>query len=867
MKVHNLTAALFLVLAITAQAQQTFVINKSGSNFTVAEGEIIIGTNTDISFLLNLISDRAQGQSTIQFGNGTDTLGTYDPLFMIHFPSFPRSTVTLTGKLKAGSIWLGSGVSLESRADVIGSFVNEGGALTIAGGTISASSDIENRTGTLNISGGTISLNTNYMIKNVSGTLNISGGTISSIGDCTWFSGKCTRIYNESGTVNISGGTILASTGHAVRDSMGKVTVSGNAKITSSADEAIYIGNGGSQTTERIEITGGTVENTGDGTAVYIFNGIAKISGGTVSATTGTAVRNHSQGTAIISGGTVSATEGRAVYHSNSGTTNISGGTILATIGNAIYSGYYTGKITVSDSAKVTSANPDLSKGTIYFEYNGPSSTLQLDISNGRIENTANGNAIYNNTAVINISGGTVSATIGSAVYNYSTGKINVMGNANVTSANPSTNQGTIYLANNGSETATRITITDSATVENTATNGYAVYNASTGGLLVAGAGKVLAKNGYAIYKSNTGATTVLSGGFAFAYGTAISNVIYGTYNATTDGNAVIAGWNKAATTEYTAKTDTDIEKYPSTALVTWDGRGGIAYANDDNIGFIPLDVTVGKVQPVAVFPTTDSITYSPTQTLSQIPFIDGTGDGTFAWENPNTVPTAGNNSYSVVFTPSDINNYATSKDMVALTVTKADGATAAAPTLAAKNLSSITINAVAASTGQEVEYSISKNNIAPADATSWQKIILPATTLTFAPLESYIDYYIFARAIENTNYKQGVASEALPVNTNSVIAPSSSSGGSSSSSDNTPIRLLPQIAKANYAMQTKNGISLAATKGAVVEIYALSGNLIKRQNYAAGIYAVSFGHLPKGMYMVRVSFGNETKLLRVPIM
>ncbi|MDR3002284.1 MAG: T9SS type A sorting domain-containing protein, partial [Fibromonadaceae bacterium] len=81
----------------------------------------------------------------------------------------------------------------------------------------------------------------------------------------------------------------------------------------------------------------------------------------------------------------------------------------------------------------------------------------------------------------------------------------------------------------------------------------------------------------------------------------------------------------------------------------------------------------------------------------------------------------------------------------------------------------------------------------------------------------------------------------------------------------NTPIRL-PQIATFNQATQIYNGISLQSTSNAMVEIYGLKGNLINRQNFGNGVYTVSFEHLPKGMYIVRVSFGSEKQILRVPV-
>ena len=96
----------------------------------------------------------------------------------------------------------------------------------------------------------------------------------------------------------------------------------------------------------------------------------------------------------------------------------------------------------------------------------------------------------------------------------------------------------------------------------------------------------------------------------------------------------------------------------------------------------------------------------------------------------------------------------------------------------------------------------------------------------------------------------------------------SSSSGSgipSSSSNGGTPIRL-PQIATTNQAAQIYNGVNLQARSSVVVEVYGLNGNLVSRQNFGSGVYAVSYGHLPKGVYIVKASFGSEKEILRVPV-
>jgi len=179
----------------------------------------------------------------------------------------------------------------------------------------------------------------------------------------------------------------------------------------------------------------------------------------------------------------------------------------------------------------------------------------------------------------------------------------------------------------------------------------------------------------------------------------------------------------------------------------------------------------------------------------------------------------------------------------------KEDGAVVAAPTLASKTTNGITVKAVVApANGQVVEYGINTSNTAPS---TWQ------TGLNFTGLKANTTYYIFARSKENTDYNAGTPSASLQVKTNA----SSSSGGGST----TPI--LSQVETVNHITQTANGINIAVKSNAVASIYNLKGNLIKKQTYTSGEHSISLGHLPKGMYIVRVSFGSEKYVLRVSVM
>ena len=120
------------------------------------------------------------------------------------------------------------------------------------------------------------------------------------------------------------------------------------------------------------------------------------------------------------------------------------------------------------------------------------------------------------------------------------------------------------------------------------------------------------------------------------------------------------------------------------------------------------------------------------------------------------------------------------------------------------------------------------------------------------------ITFRIVAPALSSSSTPSS-SSSSLTQPSSSSIAPSSSSSGG------VPIRL-PQIAASNQATLVRNGVNLQATGSVVVEVYGLDGNLVSKQSFASGVYAVSFGHLPKGMYIVKAAFGSEKKMLKVPV-
>lgn len=85
------------------------------------------------------------------------------------------------------------------------------------------------------------------------------------------------------------------------------------------------------------------------------------------------------------------------------------------------------------------------------------------------------------------------------------------------------------------------------------------------------------------------------------------------------------------------------------------------------------MPVTVMKAIPEVTFPTASELTYE--QNLSASVLAGGSGDGSFAWENPDLIPTVVNSGYKVIFTPHDPDNYFTLTYETAVLVHKAEQA------------------------------------------------------------------------------------------------------------------------------------------------------------------------------------------------
>jgi endo-1,4-beta-xylanase len=298
----------------------TYVITGSGTSFTATNSGATIGSGA-IQDVIDAIKTHAAGaNSTIQFGkDNVLDIGTSRAYFNNSGGTW--GAVKLTGKItgavqnspnryNTGTIYIGDSISISSTADISNSteygvaIYNHSDELSITGGTVSgASSYAVVNTGTLSITGGTVSVTSGSAVANL-GTVNITGGTVKATSG--W------AVYHQSNDFNatISGGTVSATSGCAVYIYTGTVTVSGTAKVTSANTSStvgtIYLRNAETATAVRLEITGGTVENTSTGTGNAVYND----STGAVSITGGTVSKAGSGGYAVYNGGTGAVTIG-----------------------------------------------------------------------------------------------------------------------------------------------------------------------------------------------------------------------------------------------------------------------------------------------------------------------------------------------------------------------------------------------------------------------------------------------------------------------------------------------------------------------------------------------------------------------------
>jgi len=195
-------------------------------------------------------------------------------------------------------------------------------------------------------------------------------------------------------------------------------------------------------------------------------------------------------------------------------------------------------KATITNTAGVSVIIGNSSKGTV-------------TISGGTITLSNNGIAVLNILeGAVNITGGVIEAmgNEGAAVGSFD-GKITVSGDAVLTSKNTGATPGTILLLSGGSDNVSLEV--KGGTVENTANNGVAIYNQTSGTIDISG-GKVSATSGKAVYLENEGTVNISGGTVSATSGSAVYIENEGTVNisdgtvSTTTGTAVYVFYDRA---------------------------------------------------------------------------------------------------------------------------------------------------------------------------------------------------------------------------------------------------------------------------------------------------------------------------------
>ncbi|MDR0943584.1 MAG: Ig-like domain-containing protein [Ruminococcus sp.] len=213
---------------------------------------------------------------------------------------------------------------------------------------------------TVNINGGTITgdadndgvaVYRDAISANDHNTININGGTLNG------------QIYlNENNELNINGGTI-SNHGVAVYlfDGGNVINIRNDATVTSSNSGTLFTNAYGTGNTNIVNISGGTVTNTGDG--FFAIDGDFKeinISGGEVYAPWGAI---YTEGDVTVSGGTVKAsTNSRpAIWGAAGKNVSVTGGLVYASKSNNIVS-YAT--LAVTGNGMVVGFNPSTDRGS-----------------------------------------------------------------------------------------------------------------------------------------------------------------------------------------------------------------------------------------------------------------------------------------------------------------------------------------------------------------------------------------------------------------------------------------------------------------------------------------------------------------------
>ncbi len=500
-----------------------------------------------------------------------------------------------------------------------------------------------------------------------------AGDTIQLMGSIT-LTAKVTISKNL--TLDLNGYTITgAATDYAFEVSSGTLNITdtsaGTGTIRSSsstyAPSTIYLSGG------NLNISGGTVENTSKGQAIY----------------------NEGGGTVSISGGTVQNTGSSyspyslpLIENCSTGNITITGGTVQSGLVCAIYN-HSTGKITISGASTLVNSQASYGGGRATIRLlGGTTSDTVLDIQGGTVSNTETsssaGFAVDNHfNGNISISGGTVQSTSLCSILNSGIGKITISGTSTlVTSADTSiyVGKGTISLES-GTTSDTVLDI-QSGTVSNTAASGdkYAVYNGASGKVII-NSGAVLTGSLYPVTATPTATTTTVdktaapqvSVAFALTNATQYANgITWLVYDASTGGSLVtgVTGSNVGNTLTLTHASNLPAADY---YVAAYDRDSGLGESGR-------LKLTVGayltkESQPNATFTATGPDTGTLSGVANGMKYQIGSGVWTDITDSTN-IDLTGLSACTISVVRKGNLTTTTDSDAQSIAVTKADAPT-----------------------------------------------------------------------------------------------------------------------------------------------------------------------------------------------
>ena len=334
-------------------------------------------------------------------------------------------------------------------------------------------------------------------------------------------------------TINVIGGTINTTTTLALNLNPEVIINWTGATLTNTSGNAALALSGSGT----FNLNSGSISNTGTGGAITISGGIINISGGNVS----------------------SLPSGLAIFDNGANTSvNVTAGSVTAGNSSAIQSNGAASVVTISGGAVRNAATSNINPT---INMTAGSSVYNVIVRSGLVEttNTSNtsyviqtaGNVLVENTGVVKalagrainlvgmdsiarVTGGTVSATSGIAISTATTA--------------PTTVRNASIIVEGGKV----FTGTGTAAIQTTGTNGDVTI---TGG-------QVYATTGLAVKATRN---AIITGGFVFAYGTTIGQVVSAANpSGFPSNNGVVVSWNNATLNPtYIEDTNNDLTILP----------------------------------------------------------------------------------------------------------------------------------------------------------------------------------------------------------------------------------------------------------------------------------------------------------------